>query len=99
MLFFKDPMSSDEPYKGWQTADEYLSGNVRDKLRIAKKEARIDSRYNINVEALEKKHSRRIWMRLKLSVRLGATWIDRDYIQDFMEETLIRHIICVERLK
>ena len=45
-VIFKDPMSSDEPYKGWQTADEYLSGNVRDKLRIAKKEARIDSRYN-----------------------------------------------------
>ena len=85
-VIFKDPMSSDEPYKGWQTADEYLSGNVRDKLRIAKKEARIDSRYNINVEALEKAQPKDLDAS-EIDVRLGATWIDRDYIQDFMEET------------
>lgn len=85
-VIFKDPMGPDEPDKGWQTADEYLSGNVREKLRIAKMAAKNNSQFNINVEALEKAQPKDLDAS-EIDVRLGATWIDRDYIQDFMEET------------
>lgn len=85
-VIFKDPMGPDEPDKGWQTADEYLSGNVREKLRIAKMAAKNNSQFNINVEALEKAQPKDLDAS-EIDVRLGVTWIDRDYIQDFMEET------------
>ena len=85
-VIFKDPLSSDDPYKGWQTADEYLSGNVREKLRIAKLAAKNDTRFNVNVEALEKAQPKELDAS-EIDVRLGATWIDCSYIQDFMEET------------
>jgi len=85
-VIFKDPMGPEEIDKGWQTADEYLSGNVRDKLRIAKVKAVNDSRFKINVEALEKTQPKDLDAS-EIDVRLGATWIDRMHIQDFMEET------------
>ena len=53
-VIFKDPLSSDQPEAGWQTADEYLSGNVREKLRIAQTAVKSDSAFTVNVEALTK---------------------------------------------
>ena len=53
-VIFKDPLSSDQPEAGWQTADEYLSGNVREKLRIAQTAVKSDSVFTVNVEALTK---------------------------------------------
>ena len=53
-VIFRDPMAPEAPELGWQTADEYLSGNVRDKLRIARLAAQTDPQYTVNVAALEK---------------------------------------------
>lgn len=85
-IIFKDPMGPDEADKGWQTADEYLSGNVRDKLRIARLAVQTDERYRINVEALEKAQPKDLDAS-EIDVRIGATWIEPQYIQQFMEET------------
>ncbi|MDD3822208.1 MAG: SNF2-related protein [Sphaerochaetaceae bacterium] len=72
--------------QGWQTADEYLSGNVRQKLREAKRAAEQDPLFQINVSALEKAQPKDLDAS-EIEVRLGATWIDKEYIQQFMEET------------
>ena len=93
-VIYKDPVANT-----WQTADEYLSGNVRRKLRQAKKAAEQDSSYQINVEALTAAQPKDLDAS-EIEVRLGATWIDRSYIQQFMIETLntpiyLRHIIIV----
>lgn len=85
-VIFKDPMSSDDPALGWQTADEYLSGNVRDKLKIARLAAEKDAAFAINVEALEQAQPKDLDAS-EIDVRLGATWIDPKYIQQFMVET------------
>jgi len=85
-VIFKDPMAPDDVETGWQTADEYLSGDVRSKLRIAQMAANRDSAFNINVEALQKAQPKDLDAS-EIDVRLGATWIDADYIQQFMEET------------
>lgn len=85
-VIFKDPMGPDVPEVGWQTADEYLSGDVRSKLRIAEMAAKQDSSFNINVEALQKAQPKDLDAS-EIDVRLGATWIDPDYIQQFMQET------------
>ena len=85
-VIFHDPMASDTPELGWQTADEYLSGNVRDKLRIARLAAQNDPQYTVNVAALEKAQPKDLEAS-EIEVRLGATWIDPKYIQKFMEET------------
>ena len=85
-VIFKDPMAPDDVEAGWQTADEYLSGDVRSKLRIAQMAATRDSAFNINVEALQKAQPKDLDAS-EIDVRLGATWIDADYIQQFMEET------------
>ena len=85
-VIFKDPMGPDAPEAGWQTADEYLSGNVRSKLRIAEMAAKQDSSFIINVEALQKAQPKNLDAS-EIDVRLGATWIDPDYIQQFMQET------------
>ena len=85
-VIFKDPMGPDAPEAGWQTADEYLSGDVRSKLRIAEMAAKQDSSFNINVEALQKAQPKDLDAS-EIDVRLGATWIDPDYIQQFMQET------------
>ena len=85
-VIFKDPMAPDDVEVGWQTADEYLSGDVRSKLRIAQMAANRDSAFNINVEALQKAQPKDLDAS-EIDVRLGATWIDADYIQQFMEET------------
>ena len=85
-VIFKDPMAPDEVTAGWQTADEYLSGDVRSKLRIAQMAVKRDPAFGINVEALQKAQPRDLDAS-EIDVRLGATWIDSDYIQQFMEET------------
>ncbi len=85
-VIYKDPLSSKEQAKGWMTSDEYLSGNVREKLRIARLAAQSDSQYQVNVEALEKAQPKDLDAS-EIDVRLGATWIHRDYIQEFMTET------------
>ena len=85
-VIFKDPMGPDAPEASWQTADEYLSGDVRSKLRIAEMAAKQDSSFNINVEALQKAQPKDLDAS-EIDVRLGATWIDPDYIQQFMQET------------
>ena len=84
-VIFKDPMAPDDVEAGWQTADEYLSGDVRSKLRIAQMAANRDSAFNINVEALQKAQPKDLDAS-EIDVRLGATWIDPGYIQQFMEE-------------
>ena len=86
-VIFFDPVERE-----WQTADEYLSGNVREKLRIAReyaapgfpKEDLAD--YRMNVAALEQAQPKDLDAS-EIEVRLGATWIDKDYIQQFMQET------------
>ena len=85
-VIFKDPMAPDDLEQGWQTADEYLSGNVRDKLRIARLAAEKDAAFAVNVEALEKAQPKDLDAS-EIDVRLGATWIDPKYIQQFMVET------------
>ena len=85
-VIFKDPMAPDDLDQGWQTADEYLSGNVRDKLRVARLAAEKDAAFAVNVEALEKAQPKDLDAS-EIDVRLGATWIDPKYIQQFMVET------------
>jgi len=80
-VIYKDPVKNT-----WQTADEYLSGNVRKKLRQAKAAAEQDPTYQINVEALEKAQPKDLDAS-EIEVRIGATWIDKSYIQQFMYET------------
>ena len=85
-VIFKDPLGPEEPDAGWQTADEYLSGNVRDKLRVAQAASQKDSRFLVNVEALKQAQPKDLEAS-EIDVRLGATWIGPDYIQQFMHET------------
>ena len=68
------------------TADEYLSGNVRRKLRQAQRAAQQDPAFAINVEALTAAQPKDLDAS-EIEVRLGATWIDKEYIQQFMYET------------
>ena len=68
------------------TADEYLSGNVRQKLRQAQRAAERDSAFSVNVEALTAAQPKDLDAS-EIEVRLGATWIDKEYIQQFMYET------------
>ena len=89
-----------DPTRGnWQTADEYLSGNVRQKLRQAEAAAVDAPGYAPNVEALQQAQPNDLDAS-EIEVRLGATWIDKDYIQQFMYETFNpayyrRHLIQV----
>ena len=81
-VIYKDPVKNT-----WQTADEYLSGNVRKKLRQAKAAAEQNPDYQINVEALQKAQPKD-FDASEIEVRIGATWIDKSYIQQFMTEIL-----------
>ena len=86
-VIFKDPASGGNFLQGWQTADEYLSGNVRQKLLEAKSAAERDPTYQVNVDALTAAQPKDLDAS-EIEVRLGATWIDKKYIQQFMYETL-----------
>lgn len=70
----------------WETADEYLSGNVRDKLETAKVYAESRPEYAVNVQALTQVQPKELDAS-EIEVRIGATWIDPKYIEDFMRET------------
>ena len=72
--------------KGWQTADEYLSGNVRQKLRTAQRVAARDPFFAENVDALIAAQPKDLEAS-EIEVRLGATWLDKKYIEQFMYET------------
>lgn len=72
--------------KRYATADEYLSGNVREKLREAEAAAKADPSFNVNVEALRAAQPRELTAS-EIDVRLGATWIEPRYIEQFMVET------------
>ena len=85
-VIFKDPIGGSDPLDGWQTADEYLSGNVRKKLRQAEAAAADDPSFMANVEALRAAQPKDLDAS-EIEVRLGATWIDKSYIQQFMNET------------
>ena len=94
-VIFKVPSS--EPAK-YVTADEYLSGNVRAKLITAKAAAHDNPEYEINVSALEKVIPKDL-PASEISVRLGATWIPQEDIQQFMVELLTPSSYAADRLK
>ena len=86
-VIFKDPVADPtDPEAGWQTADEYLSGNVRDKLRMAQLAAESRSEFKGNVDALTKAQPKDLEAS-EIDVRLGATWLDPSIVQQFMMET------------
>ena len=99
-VIFKDPAADPtDPEAGWQMADEYLSGDVRAKLRMAQFAAETNSEFAVNVEALTKAQPRELETS-EIDVRLGATWLDPDIIQKFMTETFqipyyLRHAVKV----
>ena len=86
-VIFKDPaVDADDPEAGWQTADEYLSGNVRDKLRMAQLVAESHPEFKVNVDALTKAQPKDLEAS-EIDVRLGATWLAPSIVQQFMMET------------
>lgn len=84
-VIFRDPQEKHEQLV-WKTADEYLSGNVRTKLRAARMAKISDPTYEVNVKALEQAQPKDLTAS-EIDVRLGATWIDAKYIEEFMYET------------
>ena len=99
-VIFKDPAADPtDPEAGWQMADEYLSGDVRAKLRMAQFAAETNPEFAINVDALIKAQPRELEAS-EIDVRLGATWLSPDIIQKFMTETFqipyyLRHAVKV----
>ena len=86
-VIFKDPAADPtDPEAGWQMADEYLSGDVRAKLRMAQFAAETNPEFAVNVDALTKAQPRELEAS-EIDVRLGATWLNPDIIQKFMTET------------
>lgn len=79
-IIFKNPLS-----EGWETADAYLSGNVRNKLEVAETFAKNEPMYAVNVEALKRVQPRELDAS-EIEVRIGATWIEPRFIEDFMRE-------------
>ena len=86
-VIFQVPDFSENSIPQYVTADEYLSGNVRKKLAQARQAAQKDAVFQDNVAALEKAQPKDLDAS-EIDVRLGATWIDKKYIQEFMEELL-----------
>ena len=86
-VIFQVPDFSENSIPHYVTADEYLSGNVRKKLAQARQAAQKDAVFQDNVAALEKAQPKDLDAS-EIDVRLGATWIDKKYIQEFMEELL-----------
>ena len=99
-VIFKDPAADPtDPEAGWQMADEYLSGDVRAKLRMAQFAAETNPEFVVNVDALTKAQPRELEAS-EIDVRLGATWLSPDIIQKFMTETFqipyyLRHAVKV----
>lgn len=80
-VIFQNPVTEE-----WETADEYLSGNVREKLSVARTFAESHPEYAINVSSLEGVQPKELDAS-EIEVRIGATWISTKYIEDFMRET------------
>ncbi len=80
-VIFQNPVTEE-----WETADEYLSGNVREKLSVARTFAENRPEYAINVSSLESVQPKELDAS-EIEVRVGATWISPKYIEDFMRET------------
>ncbi len=80
-VIFQNPVTEE-----WETADEYLSGNVREKLSVARTFAENHPEYAINVTSLEGVQPKELDAS-EIEVRIGATWISTKYIEDFMRET------------
>ena len=80
-VIFQNPVTEE-----WETADEYLSGNVREKLSVARTFAENHPEYAINVTSLEGVQPKELDAS-EIEVRIGATWISSKYIEDFMRET------------
>ena len=80
-VIFKNPIG-----EKWEPSDEYLSGNVREKLQIAKQFAEHHPEYQVNVQYLEQVQPKDLDAS-EIEARLGATWISEDYITQFMAET------------
>ena len=99
-VIFKDPAADPtDPEAGWQMADEYLSGDVRAKLRMAQFTAETNPEFAVNVDALTKAQPRELEAS-EIDVRLGATWLAPEIIQKFMTETFqipyyLRHAVKV----
>ena len=79
-IIFKNPFSEE-----WETSDAYLSGNVRNKLEVAETFAKNEPMYAVNVEALKRVQPRELDAS-EIEVRIGATWIEPRFIEDFMRE-------------
>lgn len=86
-IIFKVPSVLNEEQEEYVTADEYLSGNIREKLEVAKMSATIDPKYQKNLEALEKAMPKELTAS-EIEVRLGATWIPVEIYQQFLYELL-----------
>jgi len=80
-VIFQNPVTEE-----WEAADEYLSGNVREKLSVARTFAENHPEYAINVSSLESVQPKELDAS-EIEVRIGATWISTKYIEDFMRET------------
>ena len=99
-VIFKDPAADPtDPEAGWQMADEYLSGDVRAKLRMAQFAAETNPEFAVNVDALIKAQPRELEAS-EIDVRLGATWLAPEIIQKFMTDTFqipyyLRHAVKV----
>ena len=99
-VIFKDPAADPtDPEAGWQMADEYLSGDVRAKLRMAQFAAETNPEFAVNVDTLTKAQPRELEAS-EIDVRLGATWLAPEIIQKFMTETFqipyyLRHAVKV----
>ncbi len=99
-VIFKDPAADPtDPEAGWQMADEYLSGDVRAKLRMAQFATETNPEFAVNVDALIKAQPRELEAS-EIDVRLGATWLAPEIIQKFMTETFqipyyLRHAVKV----
>ena len=105
-VIYKDPNTGPFDYadggehwnQGWQTADEYLSGNVRRKLRTAERIAETDPFFRVNAEALKRAQPKDLDAS-EIEVRLGSTWIDPQYYQEFMYETFKTPYYMRRRIK
>ncbi len=88
-ITFRNPATFDEknPYDNFETADEYLSGNVRNKLKLAQEFSKTDEKYNINVSMLNEVQPEDLEAG-EIEVRLGATWIPTNDVLSFISDTL-----------
>ena len=94
VIFLNPEYNADNPTaQKYLMADEYLSGNVRAKLRFAKAIAKTQPEYQINVESLEKVQPKDLTAS-EIDVRLGATWLPVDVVEDFMYELLETPYYC-----